>query len=71
MLSKPHYDRLKWFIVIFLPALAVLTAGLGELYQWHTTNQIVGTINLITVFLGSLLQLSHHHYHQQKGGPHS
>ncbi|MBG9981870.1 holin [Aerococcaceae bacterium DSM 111020] len=67
-LSNPLYDRLKWFTLIFLPALAVLMAGLGDLFAWPYTEQSVSALNLITVFLGTLLQISNHHY-RNGGGP--
>lgn len=59
------YDISKWIVLIFLPSLAVLIGGLGELYQWNSTSNIKTTINLITIFLGSLLQISTQKYHQR------
>ena len=49
----------------FLSAFAVLISGLGELYGWLNTSLIVTTINLVTVFLGSILQLSSQNYHDE------
>lgn len=31
-MSNRHYDTSKWVVLIFLPAFAVLVAGIGELY---------------------------------------
>lgn len=31
-MSNQYYDVSKWVILVFLPALAVLVAGIGELY---------------------------------------
>ncbi len=67
-LSNTLYDRLKWFTLIFLPALAVLCAGLGDLFYWPYTEQAVSALNLFTVFLGALLQISNHQY-RNGGGP--
>lgn len=62
-MSNQFYDKCKWIVLVFLPAFAVLISGVGDLYQWMNTSDIVTTINLITVFLGSLLQLSSQNYH--------
>lgn len=67
-LSNKIYDIGKWMVFIFFPALAILLSGLGELYNWGNTQTIVTTINLFTVFLGSILQLSSSQYQKQKGG---
>lgn len=68
-LDNKVYDASKWFVLVFLPAFAVLAGGLGELYVWSDTTLAVTTINLMTVFLGSILQISSHHYHNTpKGG---
>lgn len=67
-MSNAVYDRLKWLALIGLPAVAVLLQGLGELYSLPLTEEWVGTVNLLAVFLGSLLQLSSQHY--RGGGGH-
>ncbi len=64
LLDNRHYDTLKWIALILLPALAVLVGGLGDLYQITYRDQVVQTINLLATFLGALLQISSHHYHQ-------
>ena len=64
-LSNQIYDIGKWIVLIFLPAFAVLMSGLGDLYSWMNTPLIVTTINLVTVFLGSILQLSSQNYHDE------
>ena len=56
------YDVEKWLVLIFLPAFAVLISGLGELYIWSHTAEIVTTINLFTMLVGSILQLSSQKY---------
>ena len=66
-LDNKYYDALKWLVLIFLPALAVLASGLGDLYAWAPTSQLVATINLVAVFLGALIQKSSLDY-WKKGG---
>ncbi|MDN6161569.1 MAG: phage holin [Atopostipes sp.] len=62
-LKNESYDRGKWMVLIFLPAIAVLVGGLSDLYQWPNGSLFVGTINLLTVFLGSVLQVSSETYY--------
>lgn len=73
-LKNETYDLGKWLVLIFLPALAVLVGGLGELYGWRNGTVGVATINLTTIFLGSIMQLSSQvYYHGNQlwgGGPH-
>ena len=64
--SNQFYDIAKWFVLIFLPALAVLLGGLGDLYSWEDTQLLVANINLFTVFLGSVLQISSQSYHKDQ-----
>ncbi|MBF0941887.1 MAG: holin [Abiotrophia sp.] len=49
---------LQWMALILLPALAVLVQGLAELYAWPEpcARRLIGTLNLVGVFLGALLQ---------------
>ena len=65
-LNNKTYDVGKWLVLIFLPALAVLLSGLGDLYGWINTPTIVTTLNLVTVFLGSILQISSSKFHGKK-----
>lgn len=67
-LSNVHYDFLKWVALVFLPAFSVLVGGLGALFAWAMAEKWVTMLNLLAVFLGSLLQVSSNHYHNQGGG---
>ncbi|KAA9233727.1 phage holin [Aerococcus mictus] len=68
LLSNQTYDRLKWVALVLMPALAVLVKGLGQAYGFVGTDTVVVTLNLLAVFLGSLLQLSSEDYHKGGGG---
>ena len=63
-ISNKLYDVSKWVVLVLLPALSVLVGGLYKLYDWTDATTVVGTINLLTVFLGSLLQFSSQNYHK-------
>lgn len=65
-MTNRFYDVMKWIVLVFLPALAVLISGLGELYGWAYTTSTVTTINFIGIFIGSLLQMSSQKYHTNK-----
>ena len=69
-LDNKYYDTFKWLVLIFLPALAVLASGLGDLYAWAPTSQLVATINLVAVFLGALIQKSSLDYWKKGGDNH-
>lgn len=58
------YDRLKWGILVFLPAFSALVGGLGSLYGVASVELYVTTINLLTAFGGALLQVSSRNYHE-------
>lgn len=64
ILPDPTYDWLKWFTLIFLPALAVFLNGLGEIYENVNMTQYVQIVNLSAAFIGALLQLSAYRYQQ-------
>lgn len=63
-LNNKTYDLTKWLVLIFMPAFAVLLKELGDLYLWSDIEQYVATINLLTVFLGSIMQLSSLNYYK-------
>ena len=61
-LSNKAYNRLKWFITIFLPAFMGLVAGFGALGFIPNAEVIVAAIGLIGTFLGSLINVSSKNY---------
>ncbi|MGX6486639.1 MAG: phage holin [Aerococcus sanguinicola] len=62
-LDNDSYDKAKWLVLIFLPALAVLVKGVGEVLYWEAVDVWVTLINLGTAFLGTILQISSQNYH--------
>lgn len=62
-ISNGVYDVGKWLVLVFMPAFAVFIGGVGELYGWADTAVVVGTVNLVAVFVGSVLQVSSQRYH--------
>lgn len=66
-MSNQLYDIGKWLVLVFMPALAVFISSVGELYGWSDVSVVVATVNLVAVFLGSILQLSSQKYHKGSG----
>ena len=67
-LSNKAYNRLKWFITIFLPAFMGLVAGFGALGFIPNAEVIVAAIGLIGTFLGSLINVSTKNYNNREEG---
>ena len=67
-LSNKTYNRLKWFITIFLPAFMGLIAGFGALGFIPNAEVIVAAIGLIGTFLGSLINVSSKNYNNSQEG---
>lgn len=64
MLNDIWYSRLKWGVAIVLPALSSLYFGLANIYGWSNAEQVVGTLALLTTFLGTLLGVSTRNYNK-------
>lgn len=64
MLTHSLYDKLKFIAQIILPALATLCLAVGGIWDLPYTNQVVGTITSIDLFLGTVLKLSSNAYYK-------
>lgn len=62
MLSNRTYDILKRLVQVVLPAIASLYFGLAAIWGLPAAEQVVGTIAVITTFLGVILGISHRTY---------
>lgn len=58
MLGNRTYDVLKFIAQIVLPALGTLYAAVSGLWGWPNTEEVVGTIVAVDLFLGALVGLS-------------
>jgi hypothetical protein len=61
-LNNQAYDRMNWFVRIFLPAVSALYFGLAQILGLPAAEQVVGSIAVVTVFLGTVLGLSNKNY---------
>ena len=66
-LSNKTYDIMKWIVTIVLPALSALYWGLSGIWNWPYAEQVVGTIAVVTTFLGALLGISTAQYKKGDG----
>lgn len=58
MLTGKAYDRLKFAVQILLPGIAALYFGLAQIWNLPEAEKVVGTITVISVFLGLILRAS-------------
>lgn len=63
--SNRVYDCLKWIAQILLPALGTLYFGIAKIWGLPYSEEIVGTITAVDLFLGTLLGISTIQYNKQ------
>ena len=64
-LSDKAYDVLKWVAVICLPALATLIGVIFPTWNIPHSDQIVTTINAVSVCIGAMIGLSTAKYNKE------
>lgn len=62
MMSNKIYDVLKWIAMVVLPAIGTAYAGLAVIWGFPYGEEILGTLGIAEVFLGSILQISSAQY---------
>lgn len=65
-LPNKLYDILKWIATIVLPALSTLCFTIGSIWGWSFTEQIIGSIAAVDMFLGVILGISTAQYNKTK-----
>lgn len=66
VLSSAWYARLKWLVLIFIPAFSSLYFSLGAVIPGlPASGQVVGVLALLATFLGLLLGLSSTNFAKQ------
>ena len=66
-LSNTTYDRLKWFALVFVPALEVLILTVGKIWGTAYYVEIAQTVAACGVFLAALLGYSNQKYYKALG----
>lgn len=64
MLSGKAYNILKWVTLIALPAVGTLYFALSNIWGFPMGEQVVGTINIICTFIGTLIGISTVNYNK-------
>ena len=64
-MSNKLYDVLKWITTIVLPAIGTAYAGLAVIWGFPYGEEILGTIGIVEVLLGSILQISSAKYNKK------
>ena len=57
-LSNRTYDVIRWLAQICLPAIGSLYFGLSQIWGLPAATEVVGTITLLIIFLGALMNVS-------------
>jgi len=65
-MSNKTYDTFAWIGRILLPALAVLYATLGKLWNLPYINEVPATITAIAVFINAILKHSSDTFFEDK-----
>lgn len=59
------YEVLKWLCLIALPALGALYFGLSKIWGFPYGVEVVGTLDLIATFIGTLIGVSTRAYRKE------
>lgn len=60
-LNNKIYDIIKYFLMIFYPALTLLISTLGTIHGFET-EKILLTISAIVTFVGTITGISNYNY---------
>ena len=63
-LSNKVYNILKWIAIVVLPALSTLVFTIGSIWGWAVTEQVIGSIAAVDMFLGVILGISTAQYNK-------
>lgn len=63
--TNKTYDFVKWLVTIVLPGIGALYFGLSKLWDLPQSENVVGTITLVCIFLGSLIGISTVSYNKE------
>ncbi|MFA6777396.1 MAG: phage holin [Bacilli bacterium] len=64
-ISNKLYDILKFIASIVLPALGSLYFALATIWNLPFGEEVVGTIAVVTTFLGTVLKISNNNYYKE------
>lgn len=62
-MSNKTYDIGRKLVEIWIPALAALYFGLGKIWDFPATAEVIGSLAVIATFLGAILGISNRRYY--------
>lgn len=60
-MNNKVYDAIKYFLMVFYPALTLFISTLGTIYGFET-EKILLTISAIVTFIGTITGISNYNY---------
>lgn len=66
LLSNRAYDILKQIVTVSLPGVGALYFGLAQIWGLPLSEEIVGSITVVSTFLGLLLKVSTRRYNDSE-----
>ena len=66
-MSNKTFDYLKWFALVFMPALEILILTVGKIWDTAYYVEIAQTVAACGVFLAALLGYSNQKYYKSLG----
>lgn len=63
-MSNKLYDVLKWICMVALPALGTLWYTISQIWSIPLGQEILGTVEAVTLCLGALLGISNVQYYK-------
>lgn len=64
VLNEKVYNFLKWFTLIFMPALTTLVGVILNCFNVSCTDIVLTIMTAITTFLGAILGISNNNYYK-------
>lgn len=65
-LTNKAYNILKWLCLIALPAVGALYFGLSKIWGFPYGVEVVGTMDLVAAFIGTLIGISTRTYNKEQ-----
>lgn len=62
VLNDRTYDKLKWLVLIVLPASGTLYFALAQIWGWPHAEHVLGTVIALQAFMGGILGISSQQY---------
>lgn len=69
ILSNKVYEVMKWFVTVVLPAVGSAYFALGNIWDFPSVENVVGSLAVLATFLGTVLGISTMNYRSGPGAP--